>query len=91
LKINIDTTKKNTETFIYACNVTLEANSKKTKYMLLSHHQNAGRNHDVKIADGQFENAVQLKYFGMTVTNQNLIQWQIKRRQNSGNAKYHSI
>jgi hypothetical protein len=33
----------------------------------------------------------QLKYFGITVTNENLIQEEIKRRLNSGNACYHSI
>jgi hypothetical protein len=33
----------------------------------------------------------QSKYFGTTVTNQNLIQAEIKRRLNSGNACYHSV
>jgi hypothetical protein len=33
----------------------------------------------------------QFKYLGMTVTNQNLIQEEIKRRLNSGNACYHSV
>jgi hypothetical protein len=33
----------------------------------------------------------QLKYLEMTVTNQNLIQEEIKRRFNSGNAHYHSV
>jgi hypothetical protein len=33
----------------------------------------------------------QLKLLGTTVTNQNLIQEEIKRRLNSGNACYHSI
>jgi hypothetical protein len=31
------------------------------------------------------------KYLGTTVTNQNLIQEEIKRRLNSGNACYHSV
>jgi general stress protein 26 len=39
--------KKNTETLIDASKeVGLEVNTEKTKYMLLSHHQNAGQNHD---------------------------------------------
>jgi hypothetical protein len=38
--------------------------SDKTKYMLISNHQNAGKNHDIKIASRCFENVVQLKYFG---------------------------
>jgi hypothetical protein len=59
--------------------------------MLLSHHQNAGQNHDIKIAIRSFENVAQFKYLGMTVTNQNLIQEEINRTLNSANASYHSI
>jgi hypothetical protein len=33
----------------------------------------------------------ELRYFGMTVTNQNMSQEEIKRRLNSGNACYHSV
>jgi hypothetical protein len=33
----------------------------------------------------------QFKYLGTTVTNQNLIQEEIKRRLNCGNACYHSV
>jgi hypothetical protein len=32
-----------------------------------------------------------LRYLGITITNQNLIQKEIKRRLNSGNACYHSV
>jgi hypothetical protein len=59
--------------------------------MLLSHYQNAGPNWDIKIANRSFENVSQLKYLGRTVTNENLIQEEIKRRLNSGNACYHSV
>jgi hypothetical protein len=59
--------------------------------MLLSHHQNAGQNHNIKIANRPFENVAQFKYLEMTVTNQNLIQEEIKRRLNSGNACHHSV
>jgi hypothetical protein len=48
---NIDTIKKNTETLTDASKeFGLEVNTEKSKYMLLSHHQNAGQNHDIKIA-----------------------------------------
>jgi hypothetical protein len=59
--------------------------------MLLSPRQNIGQNHDIKIADRCFENLAQFKYLGTTITNQNLIQEEIKRRLNSGNACYHSV
>jgi hypothetical protein len=63
----------------------------KTKYILPSHHQNVGKNRDIKIANRSFENLSQIKYLGMTVTNENLIQEKIKRRLNSGNAFYRSV
>jgi hypothetical protein len=90
----INTLKKNTETLIYARKeVVLEVNAESTKYMLLFHHQNTGQNHDIKIlaANRSFENVAQLKYLGMTVINQNLIQEEIKRRSNLGKACYHSV
>jgi hypothetical protein len=59
--------------------------------MYLSCHQNAGQNQDIKITNRLFGNVSQFKYLGMTVTNQNLIQEEIKKRLNSGNACYHSV
>jgi hypothetical protein len=86
------TIKKNTETLIDAIkDVGLEVNAEKTKYMLLSRHQTAGQNHNIKIGDRSFENEKQFKYLGMTVTNTNLIQENIKRRLNLGNACYCSV
>jgi hypothetical protein len=81
-----------TETLIDASKeVGLEINVDKTKDMLLSRHQNVGQNRDIKIANRSFENVSQFKYLGTTVTNQNLIQEEIKRRLNSGNVCYHSV
>jgi hypothetical protein len=59
--------------------------------MLLSCHQNAGQNHNIEIGDRFFKNVAQFKYLGMTVTNQNLIQEEIKGRLNSSNASYHPV
>jgi hypothetical protein len=58
---------------------------------LLSCHQTAGQNHDMKIGNISFENVAQFRYLGTTVTNQNLIQEELKSRLNSGNACYHSV
>jgi hypothetical protein len=89
---NIDTVEKGTETLIDAImEVGLEINVEKTKYMLLSYHQKGGQNRDIKIVKRSFENVSQLKYLGTTVTNQNFIQEEIKRKLNSGNACYHSV
>jgi hypothetical protein len=53
---NIDTTKQNIGALIDASKaVSLEVNTEKTKHMLLSRHQNAGQNHDMKIANRSFE------------------------------------
>jgi hypothetical protein len=60
------------------------------KYMLLSRHQNAGKNRDIKIANRCFENVAKFKYLETTITKQNLIQEEIKRL-NSGNACYNSV
>jgi hypothetical protein len=69
--------------------VGLELNVEKTKYMLLSRHQNVDRNWDIKITNRSFGNVSQFKYLGTTVTNINSIQEEIKSRLNSGNACYH--
>jgi hypothetical protein len=89
---NIDIINKNTETLIDASKeVGLEVNVEKTKYMFVSRDQNAGQNREIKIGNRSFENVSQFKYLGMTVTNQNLIQEEIKWRLNSGNACYRSV
>jgi hypothetical protein len=83
---NIDIINKNKTLIDAIKKVGLEVNAKKTKYMLLSRHQNAGQNHDITIANRSFENVAQFKYLRTTITNQNLIQEEIKRRLYSGNA-----
>jgi sorting nexin-29 len=92
LGYNIETINKNTQTLIDASKeVGLEVNVKKTKYILVSRDQIAGQNREIKIGSRSFGNVSQFKYLGTTVTNQNLIQEEIKRGLNSGNACYHSV
>jgi hypothetical protein len=45
----------------------------------------------MEIGNRLFENVSQFKYLGMTVTNQNLIQEEIKRRLTSANACYQNL
>jgi hypothetical protein len=69
LEDNTDTIKKNTETFIDTSKENgLEVNAEKTKYMLLSRHQNAGQNHEIKKANTAFENSSKSRYLGSRVT-----------------------
>jgi hypothetical protein len=42
--------------------------------MLLSPHQNAGQDHDIKIAKKSFDNVGQFKYLGTKVTEGIIIQ-----------------
>jgi hypothetical protein len=59
--------------------------------MLLSRRQNSGQSHDIKIGNRCFENVAQFRSLGTTVINRSLIQEDIRRRLNSGNACYHSV
>jgi hypothetical protein len=89
---NVDTINANKETFIDASKeVGLGVNAEKTKYMLVSRDQNIDQNRDIQIRNRSFDNVSQFRYLGMTVRNQNLIQEEIKRRLNSGNACYYSV
>jgi hypothetical protein len=69
--------------------VGLEVNTEKTKYMVMSHHQNAGQNHNLLIANKSSENMAMFKHTGTTITNQTCIHKEIKSRLNSGNACHH--
>jgi hypothetical protein len=67
---NMDTIKKKAEPLIHdSKEVDLGVNTEKTKYILLSRHQNAGQNHDINIANRSFENVAHLKHLGTTITN----------------------
>jgi len=69
----------------------LEVNADKSKYMVMSRDQNAGRNYSMKTDNSSFERVEEFKYLGTTLTDQNSIEEEIKSRLNSGNVCYHSV
>jgi len=62
----------------------LEVNADKTKYMVMSRDQNAGRSHSMKTENSSFERVEE--YLGTNLKNQNYIREEIKSRLKSGNA-----
>ena len=52
----------------------------KTKYMVMSRDQNAGRIHSVRIDNSTFERLEEFKYLGTPLANQNSIAEEIKSR-----------
>ena len=50
----------------------------KTKYLVISRDQNAGRNHSVRIDNSTFERVEEFRYLGTTLTNQNSIAEEIR-------------
>ena len=83
---SVYTIKENAETLVEASKeIGLEVNAGKTKYMVMSQDQNAGRSHSMKTDDSSFERLEEFKYLGTTLTNQNFIQEEIKNKLKSGN------
>jgi hypothetical protein len=67
---SVNTIKENTETLLEASrDVGLEINAEKTKYTIMSRHQNSGQNQNIRIANESFENVANFKYLGTTLTN----------------------
>ena len=69
----------------------LEVNADKTKYMIMSRDQNAGRSHSMKIDNRSIERVEKFKYLGTMLTNKNSIQEEIKSRLKVGNACCYSV
>jgi hypothetical protein len=89
---NTDIIKKNTEALLDASKeIYLEVNPDKTKYTLMSHYHKGRQKHNIKIAKMCFADVAKFKYLGITLTGQNCMHEEIKRRLNSGNACHHSV
>jgi hypothetical protein len=56
----------------------------------MSCHPNSGQNQNIRRSNESFEKVATFKYLGITLTNQNDICDEIKRRLNLGNACYYS-
>ena len=89
---SMHTLKENAEALVAATReIGLEVSADKTKYMVMSRDQNAGRIHSVRVDNSTFERVEDFKYLGTTLTNQNSIAEEIKSRLRPGNACYHSV
>jgi len=89
---SIHTLKENAEALAAATReIGLEVSADKTKYMVMSRDQNAGRIQSVKIDNSTFESVEEFEYLGTTLTNQNSILEEIKSRLRSENAFYDSV
>ena len=78
---NLSNSLWHTEALVAATKeIVLEVNAYKTKYMIVSRNQNAGRIHSMKVDNSSIERVEELKYLGTTLTNQNSIQEEIKSR-----------
>ena len=96
---SIHTVKENAEALVVATKeIGLEVNADKTKYMIMSRDQNAGRSHSIagrshsmKIDNSSIERVEEFKYLGTTLTSKNSIQEEINGRLKVGNACYYSV
>jgi hypothetical protein len=75
------TVRENAEALVVATKeIRLEVNTDKTKYVFMPWERNAGWGHGVKIDNSSIERVEEFKYLGATLTDQNSIQEEIKRR-----------
>ena len=67
-------------------------NADKTKYMVMSGDQDAGRSRSIKTDNSSLARVEEFKYLGTTLTNQNSIQEEImSRMKTKKNACYHLV
>ena len=89
--VNASLKTSDTRKYLYRVINKVEVSADKTKYMVMSRDQNAGRIQSVRIDNSTFERVEEFKYLGTTLTIQNSIGEEIKSRLRSGNACYHSV
>ena len=76
---SIHTLKQNAEALVTATReIGLEVSADKTKYMVMSRDQNAGRIRSVRMVNSTFERVEKFKYLGTTLTNQNLLRKKLR-------------
>jgi hypothetical protein len=85
----INTIKKYADDLLQASREDGLEHTEKIKYSVMQCHQNAGQNHNLMTTNISLENVAEVKYLGMTITNQSYIHKKIKSRLNSGNACHH--
>ena len=89
---NAYTVEENAEALVVATKeFGLEVNADKTKYMIMSRGQNAGRSHSMKTDNSSIERVEEFKYLGTTLTHKNSIQEEIKNRLKLGKACNYSV
>jgi hypothetical protein len=65
---NIDTIQRNTKALLDATDeVGLEVNPEKTKYMLVSRCQKAGKRQSIKVGNRSFKSVAKFRYLGTTL------------------------
>jgi hypothetical protein len=70
LRGSVHTIKENKDALVVVSKVTgLEVNVNKTKYMVMSREQNAGRSHSMNTDDSSFKSVEDFKYLGTTFSN----------------------
>ena len=76
---SMHTVKENSEALVAATReIGLEVSADKSKYMVMSREQNAGRIQSVRIDNSLSERVEEFKYLGTTLTNQNSIPEEMK-------------
>jgi len=82
LEGSIHTIKENAGALVVASmEIGLDVNADKTKYMVMSRDQNAGRGHNMKNDNSSIERVEEFIYLGTNLTNQNSIVEQIEVRE----------